>query len=105
MKTYVSQDDSQDPPIAPESIAQDGICGWGGGHCREEVMVEKERDRGSVQIPNKMGSLEVEFEVGDNDVQVLANNGGIGLAPPGFVAIPIIQETLVQVLGVLETIY
>lgn len=73
-----SQDGSQELSPAPEPIAWYGTCGWGRGRgigrCRG-----RERARGYAQILDRVGSLKVELEVGDDDV-------GPSQAPPGFVA-------------------
>lgn len=51
-----------------------------------------------------MGSPKFEFEVGYDDIQVPTNDVGSGQTPHGIVASLILQNTLIWVLGNLESI-
>ncbi|KAF3656247.1 putative F-box/kelch-repeat protein-like [Capsicum annuum] len=103
VRSHTSQDGGQEPPPAPEPIARDKIHKWGKRRGRGRGR-GRERCRGAAQISDSVGSLGVEFEAGGDDVQVPADDAGLGQAPPGFVATPILQDTLIKVLGVVETI-
>ncbi|PHT68122.1 hypothetical protein T459_27609 [Capsicum annuum] len=60
VRSRTSQDGSQEPPSAPESVARDRI--------REQTRNDRDKGRGrdktqeAAQISDRVGSLEVEFE-------------------------------------------